>query len=268
MASSDWSPTVAQAEMRRLISPGVLGFYTQFEATEVFAFPRGDSTPFNVFSILVAEDRSGDPVLAPRYLNPTRIKLRTLPGWIFGIQRYSRSILDLPSLLADLDRSHKWCASGEPLNVGNLDTVPIQFVPPDSIEQVAWNRVLKNNFWNGSHLFEWADPQKAILQALFDDPRRLQELSEAVGKYVPIGLASLSDRLGNVVVQLPVTVLMARFTAVPGSSDLIVRVAWHPKATPRPLRANCEMEYDGTISGYMSADMAEHEIRLPMQSGV
>ena len=99
------------------------------------------------------------------------------------------------------------------MHAGDLISAPPQFVPPDFGAPVPWNRVLKNNFWNGSHVFEWADAEKAALRPLFDDPRRLQELSEKVRAYAPLGLASFSDRLGSIVIQLPVTILIAKFAA-------------------------------------------------------
>jgi hypothetical protein len=46
----------ARAEVARLTIPGVLGFYTHFEVTEIFAFRDDERIPFNVFSILVSED--------------------------------------------------------------------------------------------------------------------------------------------------------------------------------------------------------------------
>jgi hypothetical protein len=53
------------SEVTRMTAPEVLGFYTHFEATEIFALLDGQKTPFNVFSILVAEERFEEPTLAP-----------------------------------------------------------------------------------------------------------------------------------------------------------------------------------------------------------
>ncbi len=64
----------ARQEMRLLIVPGILGFYTHFEVTEVFAFPPGERVRVNIFSILVAQE--GLPTVSdkPSYLNPKRRK--------------------------------------------------------------------------------------------------------------------------------------------------------------------------------------------------
>ena len=61
----------------------------------------------------------------------------------------------------------------------------------------------------------------------------------------------LSDRLGNIAIQLPITVIS---TGARGSSvgDQSIRVAWHKKATPRPLRISCEIYSDSTVDAFDS----------------
>jgi hypothetical protein len=88
-----------------------------------------------------------------------------------------------------------------------------------------------------------------------DDPPRLRELSNAVRQCIPISLASLSDRLGNIAVQLPVTVVIAQFKQIRATATFFVDLRWHPNATPRPLRAACELAFDKAISGYSSASV-------------
>ena len=267
MALRNWDSEIARKELARLTQPNVLGFYTHFEATEVFAFPPGQQEPINVFSLVVVEERLSTASEEPNYLTPKLIELKSLKGWKVGIQRYVKPIAELVPAFDVLCQSNKWCASGHPLHTGDLVSIPTQFVPSDNLGPVPLNRVLKNNFWNGSHVFEWADANKAALQPLFDDPPRLQELSEAVRTFVPIGLASLSDRLGNIIVQLPITVLIAKFAELRASGDFTLSTAWHPKATPRPLRASCAMEYDKVIPAFNSVSVEGPETLLPMHDG-
>jgi hypothetical protein len=267
MATPSWNSVRARQEMGRLTAPGVLGFYTHFEATELFAVPAGQTAPTNVLTVLVAEERLPEAAAEPVLLNSQRIKPRHLKGWIFGIKRYVKPIVELIPAFDQLSDSKKWRLSGELLGTGDLVPVPTQFVPPDATGTAPLNRVLKNNFWNGSHLFEWADPIKAPFSAVFRNPPALQELSDAIRPFVPIGIAGLSDRLGNIIVQLPVTVLIAKFGQRRTSGDFTVAIGWHPKAAPRPLRATCQKEYDNTISDFMSANTDASETLLPLQSG-
>lgn len=163
MALRNWDSQRARREMSRLIAPGLVGFYTHFEATEVFA-TQGQGAPFNVFSLLVAEERRPDASGKPRYLNSERLKIKSLPDWNFGIKRYVKPIEELVPLFDTLCEAKEWRGAGESLQVGDFLSMPTQFVPPDTAQPIPWNRVLKNNFWNGSHVFEWADASKTALQ--------------------------------------------------------------------------------------------------------
>lgn len=267
MTPYKWDSQHALQELERLIAPGVLGFYTHVEVTEVFTVPTGHTKPANMFSILVAEERFSAEAEEPVILNPNRIRPKSIKDWIFGVKRYVKPIAELVPTFRRLCESKEWSFSGLPLQVADLAPVPVQFVPPDSTGTVPLNRVLKNNFWNGSHVFEWADPTKALFQPIFNQPIILQQIADDIRPYVPIGLDGLSDRIGNILVQLPVTVLIAKFGQMRESGDFTVTVAWHERSQQRPLRATCEKEHDHTITDFMSADGQVSQTNLPMKGG-
>jgi len=255
------------ATLASLLAHGVIGTYTHFKATEIFAVEDGPKRVFNVFTILVAEAQQDQTPKPTQYLNPNRIKLKSLPGWTFGVTRYTRPIADLLPSLTAMVETGKWSASGNALYVGKLIEAPQQFIPPNSSTVVAWNNVLKNNFWNGSHVFEWSDTEKKTLKPFFEDSRRLQELSSRIREFVPITLAALSDRLGNLAVQLPVMVIMSQFNKIRTTGAFTIDLAWNPTAVARPLRASCDLEFDGTVSGYAAAAIQVGQTSLPVQPG-
>jgi hypothetical protein len=92
----DFDPV--HANIARFTAPDVLGFYTHFEATEIFVVRDDDHVPRNVFSILVAEERAETAIGQPRYLGD-RIRLKSLEGWAFGIKHTVRPIADLAHLI-------------------------------------------------------------------------------------------------------------------------------------------------------------------------
>ncbi len=265
MPASDWNSTNAREELTRLILPGVLGFYSHFEVTEIFAFSGG--APFNVLSILVAEERLAVSSDKRGMLSAKPIRSKLLSGWGFGVKRYIKPITELVPAFSAFCESGEWQLSGEPLQLSDLAPIPPQFVPADSIGSVPLNRVLKNNFWNGSYVLEWADPKKTIFKPLFERPQILQEVSQAIRKSVPISIDGLSDRLGNVLVQLPVAVIMTRFGQSRASGDFTVDVAWHPRATARPLRVTCENQHDHVISDFSAAPIQTTQAVLPIRGG-
>lgn len=242
------------------------GFYTHFEVTEVVAFCDRGAPPLNVFSVFVAEDRGEVAGTDAQFLGP-RMRLKQARDWTFGVCRYLRPISEILNALASLQMTQVWRPSGEALQVGPLVAVPTQFVPADTTVIVPWNNVLKNNFWNGSYVIELADPNKAELKLFFDSPPALQELSEQVQTVAPIRLASLSDRLGNLAFQIPITALTATFAHQRLSGDVVVSLGWHPKVKPRRLRAVCDMQFDDTLTGYASVEVNGDSATVPTAAG-
>ncbi len=268
-AGETWSFEETRAHLEKLISHGVAGVYTHYQVTEIVAFPDNGRGAINLFTVVTTEFRAGVAAPSGGFLNRKPIKLKSLKGWSFGVVRYTRPIEDLLPAIEELDGKGEWRQSGQPLGIGKLVLMPPVFAPPDSMGPVPINRALKNNFWNGSHLLEWADPEKKVFQPFFDHPQRLQHLSEAIREWVPLGLASLSDRLGNIAVQVPVNAVMTSFGLRQNGRDFVLELAWHPNVAPRPLRAMLALEFDGVITGYASPliEGAETTLRLPVHRG-
>jgi hypothetical protein len=256
-------PNQFAATLERLMEPGFLGFYTCFEVTELFALEDISRRVVNVLTVAVAEDRGAELLGSPSYLTPRGgIRFQRLRGWMFGIQQYTVLPRELASSAERALRESVWTLSGDCLAFGSMVAIPDRFVPPDAEDDIPLNKVLKNNFWNGSHLLELFDTEKSALPHLLDDAPRLQELSERVGQFWPISIAAISDRLGNVLIQVPVTVLMAQFQRAPIEGGLTVEIAWHPAASARPLRAVCESKFDGVVERFNSRAVLDAETTL------
>jgi hypothetical protein len=241
-------------ELRRLSAPVVLATYTHFEVTEIFAFATKGASPLNVFTLIVGQE---GPISAPNaanksYLSPKLLQIRSLRDWRFGIARYALSLADLIQVLETFDVTGAWAPSGQPAQVGQLDSVVGRFAPADQAFPHPWNGILKNNFWSGSHLLELADRNKPFVAPLLEDPRRLQDLSEAIRPIFPLEIARTSDRTGNVIIQLPVTVVMARLGRDRRTGQGLMSLAWHPSVPPRPLRFVWNRQFDGMHTGLTS----------------
>lgn len=246
----NWTTDQLLDELKRLLQPGIIGFYESFEVTEILGFQK-DGTATNFFSLLVAEP--GLPPKGtgePECLTPMRIELKG-SDYKFGVFRFRVSTQFLVDVVEHFARTGEWKTGPKPLNVGKLAPVAPQFVHPDFNDPHPWNSVLKNNFYEGSHVLELFDTSKDAARFLQRDSRLLVELSQQVRSIVPMDIDGLSDRLGNIAIQMPVTVIS---TGVRGSpvGDQSVRVAWHENATPRPLRISCEIYGDSTVDAFDS----------------
>ena len=241
--------------LRQLLRPGFIGVYDHIEVVEVVATPRGGRT-LNIFSIAVLGEgvtnlgTTGQPDVQP--IKPKRID--GFKDWRFGVARFLRPVSALDETLDQLSATGSWTLSGKPLAVGPLEPQPPAFAPPDGTEIIPVNSLLKNNFWAGSHVLRLLDVEKTLFKPFFEDRRRLQALSDAVAPFAPIAFAGLADFLGDVVIQLPVTVLVPAMRSERGADDVLTSVAWRSGCPPRPLRAAARTRWDGLVT---DADVSE-----------
>lgn len=260
------TPFSSALNLERLTQPGFIGFYDCVEITEIVGFRSRGADPVNVLTVAVAENRDGQALPSDAFLG-ARIRVPSLRDWAFGVFRYYRPIEAVTAALCGQSQLHTWVLSGKSLNVGRLDAQPPVVVPPDTYLELPWNRVLKNNFWSGSYVLEWHDANKNLVAELLNRPLALQELTAAIKNRVSISLASLSDRVGNILLQLPLTTLVATFAPLREDGGMAVEVAWHPKATPRPIRVEVTRRYDGVAAAVARAAFVGSSTIMPVPDG-
>lgn len=250
MEIKKWTTEDLIEEQKRLMTPGLIGFYESFEITEIVGF-QNDGSVTNFFSLIVAEP--GFPPEGPvihECLTQKRIELKG-SEYKFGVFRFRVSLPFLIEVLERFAKTGEWQTGAKPLKVGKLQAVVPQFVHGDFNDPHPWNGVLKNNFYEGSHVLELFDTTKEASRFLLQDSRLLTELSQKIRSVVLMDIDGLSDRLGNIAIQLPVTVISTGVRGTP-VGDQSVRLAWHEKATPRPLRISCEIYGDSTVDAFDS----------------
>ncbi|AJE19912.1 VPA1262 family N-terminal domain-containing protein [Azotobacter chroococcum] len=263
-----WDLDRARGLITDLLRPTLLGIYNRFAVYEVFGIPKGGA-PLNVLTVAVSEDSADtEEDEKPRVLTPNRIRIDGFPNWTFGVARTYRPIKSFDDALAAFERGQGWMPSGKLLEVGFLEVVSPMFVPPDGTIEVPINRLLKNNFWNGSHVIRLCDPSKASLLPFLDDRRRLQSLSEAISEYTPMSLAGMVDYLGDVLIQIPVTGMAAKVTAPKSGGPINVTVEWHPSVPPRTLIATARMYSDAALTGAGVSGTFTHSTTLTVDSHV
>lgn len=262
-----WGITDHINHLQKLLTPGVTGNYRSFEVTEIFGFHRDTPKQItNFMSLLVAEpcDPPQGPPAKPVLLTGKPIELRGTP-WKFGIARYRVSTQQILQALQHLDATGTWKPGHAELKVGTLTPLPPQFVPSDAAEPHPWNGLLKNNFWEGSHILELFDTEKSDVKFLLGEPKLLKQLAADIMTFVKMGIDGLSDRLGNVLIQLPVTVVTTRLSSSP-SGDFLVHPIWHSGTPARELRVSCERYEDTTVEAFGSQAVTGSLATLPIHS--
>ncbi|WP_157411924.1 VPA1262 family N-terminal domain-containing protein [Acinetobacter higginsii] len=238
-------------EMEKLSENGVIGFYNCVEIIELFMIK--ERHVFNVFTILVACERRVIPNKS-EFLTNELIKLKGRKEK-FGVIVNYKSISECKEIFRKLLDEKTWIVNdNKDLKISNeLECSGKYFAPVNSSDVVPINKILKNNFFNGSYIYEVADKSKSHLSFLYEEKSLIQELTIALKRYIPISLASVSDKLGNYVFQFPVEILSYQLS-YNANENLICEIAWHDNAEKRDLIVTARgVEKDNVLEDFSVA---------------
>ncbi|CAO3941662.1 VPA1262 family N-terminal domain-containing protein [Achromobacter mucicolens] len=242
-------------DIARLLEPGLIGNYEWFEVIEVSC--SKDTKFLNVFSVYVAIDGSPPRAQASSpFLNGNDRKVPGINDYSFGVSRRYLTAVDFLDAINRFDDTGELKTSTSPLPHGTIRVSAPAFYAPDGTQTVPLNRVLKNNFWNGSHVIELADSEKEGLQFLLADVKAIAALGVWVRKFITIDIASVADRLGNIIIQFPVTSIAAKFSGARDDS-IAITLAWHPNVAHRRVTGCVELSFDEAIVAYGQQQLAE-----------
>lgn len=196
---------VSISSFHELLHAKSLGFYNCFELTTAFLYHVKEQKVYHLFSTFVGEERvtyESEAGAKKEFLTPRRLSVAK--DISLGIQR---SVISLEqaevcyqNLLSAVDKGSVNIDDGE-LVIGKLEAVPKSWISMDSTVELKLNRVLKNNFKNGSYMLEFFDVEKPVQQLL--SAKELQKACELLYEYVPMDLFTISDRVGNFIFQFP-----------------------------------------------------------------
>lgn len=226
-----------EQDLQALLIGQSLGEYNCVEVTEIFAITDKGVPPTNIFTLMVAESRESKNLVLDEYafVNDKPIKVSILKSWTIGIKTYLVTVDKAIEMFATAESDNDWDSCGQKVKTSEYGYKKRTFTPPDSFETVPLNSVLKNNFNNGSYVVELTNQHKTEFSMFFEKTTLLQELADGLLKYLPIDISSLSDRLGNVIFQIPVKAIQTRTTLLSNRKSIECKIAWHPNIQPRDL---------------------------------
>lgn len=207
-------------EFDSLLHAECLGFYNCCEVITAFLSDRKDRRTYHFITVFVMEER---PVFEKEKTYLTDKPVRLSDRFCLGCQK---KLVDLESVRESYKRLsetagdtcgplekavgtcglseavHRTCDIGDgELTVGRLKQLNKVFVPQDSTKTSKLNRILKNNFRNGSYVMEFFDVEKTIRDVL--GGKLTQKAAEELYGILPIDLFTVSDRIGSFLFQFP-----------------------------------------------------------------
>ncbi len=187
--------------MARILAMPSIGNFKCIELFEVIGI-KDRNPSFNIFTLAVAHE-TDLPLTGKEKITPSLIKLKADKSLKFGVFKRIVSIEDFLNIISDLVTPGSNEDDGNKLCYGHLKAIPPVYVPPLERGKNEFLGLLKNNFFGGSHLFEWFDESKEYVAPLIKNLAALDELSGRLQEYLPIKIGTHSDRLGNIIVQIP-----------------------------------------------------------------
>lgn len=188
-------------EYDELISCKSLGDYNCCEMISIILWNKMRKSASNLYTIFTFEERmSVDEKTEYLFEKLERIT----DEYSVGIQRKvfeASKIRDIFKMICTSRENLSIDIGDGDLQVGHLEGVTKVFIQQDSTIEILLNKVLKNNFRNGSYVMEFFDIDKTVLKIW--TPKELKKLTEKIHSVIPIDLFSVSDRIGNFVFQFP-----------------------------------------------------------------
>lgn len=178
-----------------------LGYYNSCEIVSILIYEKKTKSAFNFYTIFVMDERL---TVKEECVFVTSELVSVSERFSMGIQRKMLNVKKVRPFI------HALCEGKESrsvdfgdgdLQIGRLEMVPKTFIPKDSTVEITLNRALKNNFKNGSYILEFFDAEERVKNLFSKD--ELKKITDAVFTQIPIDLFTLSDRIGNFIIQFP-----------------------------------------------------------------
>lgn len=193
-------------------------FYNNFcscnkcEMIEIIGFPKKDQ-PFLIFTLVVFEKTRQKNI--EEFLTQNLQKIKGIENISWGINRRIIDIESVNNFYNSLIENIYSIESSSKIKIGHLKLLPEQYVQANNdFISPQMNYVLKNNFYNGSYIVEFFDEEKVNNKFLLNDPVLLNNFSEQISQILPLRIANLSDRLGNIIFQFPINFFRLKYSSI------------------------------------------------------
>ncbi len=239
-----------------LIKEDIVGFYNRCEVIEIFGYKGGK--PFNIFTLVVFE-KGNEVNETEEFLTKNLMKFDRFKDIKWGITRKVISIDSCKEFFKDLISNNTYKFKESISATGKLTFTKKQYIPPDfSIQETQLNKILKNNFGNGSYIIEAFDVDKINVDFLLYNAVILNKLSESISEIIPIKIGTLSDRLGNVIFQFPIRIFETKLSVIKPDKGFTLTLVYNKATSKIPnLKVVAYNKFDGLVMDFKIQEIRE-----------
>ncbi len=179
-----------------------LGTYNKCETIEILGFTNNKA--FNIFTLIIFEQTKED--ILENFLTNGLQKIKDKKNIKWAIKRRIIDISEAKQIYNDLLKNELNLDSKINIDIGQLNLLEEMYIPrrEDMHHEIQLNYILKNNFHTGSYILDFFDEEKNNVKFLLNEPHILNTLSETISEILPLKIANVSDRLGNIIFQFPI----------------------------------------------------------------
>lgn len=250
-------------DFKELIENGNIAFYKSCEITEIFLFKKKEKIIYNLFTLAVFEEKEFKGA-EDLFLNKKLINIDDY--YSFGICRYYLDISEAKSKFEELNNKNSWGRNGVNSTFPKLKSLPKQYI--SSEENKRLNKILKNNFHQGSYILEFFDDEKTNIDFLLkmNYLNKFNTICEKINDIIPIDLSIVRDRIGNFIFQFPITIVDINTTALKTWDGINAKFSWHNKLDLIPdCLIQLESKFDDNYMGCKIEEynkQAEHIVKI------
>lgn len=243
-----------------------LGYYNSCEMITIFIIEKNTKYVYNFYTIFIMEER----LTVREECDCLTSKLVSISErYSMGMQRKVQKVEKIRSIMQSLCES---CESQSVdigdgcLQIGKLEMVPKTFVPQNSTVEITMNKVLKNNFQNGSYVLEFFDAEERVKNTF--SKKELRKITDAIFERIPVDLFTLSDRIGNFVFQFPSINTRITYEIGKDESALHYKLDVDERlGEENHFILQAELMDDGNIIGFGIAECKKSESGITFQVG-
>ena len=242
---------IANEDFDLLSQNDTIAFYESCEMTQIFLYDQENKSVQNYYTLFVFEETVPKDT-KDKYLFP---KLQKIDNkFKFGVIQKRISIEEAKEQFKNIQQNNKIIFNKDNCDVSTqMVLLPKTFVPMRyGLTEPMLNRVLKKNFWGANYVIEFFNEKKNF--ALGEDERlKIDLINKTVKDVINIDLAKVSDRIGNIIFQFPVTIMDLDTTLIRQGSEIRTTAKPHIKSkNEKNINVQVQTSFDNTITGFDS----------------
>lgn len=229
--------------IQRFLAQGMIGFFKSATINCVILHDKITGVFENIFTLVTLNETAPYKKNVIRRGSPKPLSLKNKRSVMLTFQDVD--LATVVQLYSSVANSGQWQQPGcPPLVLEPLSEIGPVFTPKEA-RPVGY--VLRNSSSHCNYIMEFFAEQKTLYKSM--NQNEINQITTWLLSIIPVDLQTVSDRWGNIIFQLPITILDVKERGN-SNNGLNVAIAWHPKiSTPPDVDVRVYSTFDKAVIG-------------------